>query len=132
MKDRIKQLRTELEYTQEEFAKRLGLARNSIANYEIGRREPTNAIITSICREFNVNEEWLRTGEGEMFKQLLPTDEVAGYVEDLLEYDGHGNAFYDMIIEMMKAYHGIDDKSKTVIRDYFGMIRESIKEKKED
>lgn len=132
MKDRIKQLRTELEYTQEEFAKRLGLARNSIANYEIGRREPTNAIITSICREFNVNEEWLRTGEGEMFRQLLPTDEVAGYVEDLLEYDGHGNAFYDMIIEMMKAYHGIDDKSKTVIRDYFGMIRESIKEKKED
>lgn len=132
MKDRIKQLRTELEYTQEEFAKRLGLARNSIANYEIGRREPTNAIITSICREFNVNEEWLRTGEGEMFRQLLPTDEIAVYVEDLLEYDGHGNAFYDMIIEMMKAYHGIDDKSKTVIRDYFGMIRESIKEKKED
>ena len=67
-----------------------------------------------------------------MFRQLLPTDEVAVYVEDLLEYDGHGNAFYDMIIEMMKAYHGIDDKSKTVIRDYFGMIRESIKEKKED
>lgn len=132
MKDRIKQLRTELEYTQEEFAKRLGLARNSIANYEIGRREPTNAIITSICREFNVNEDWLRTGEGEMFKKRLPTDEIGDYVEELLEYDGKGNPFYDMIIEMMKAYHSIDDKSKTVIRDYFGMIKESIKEKKED
>lgn len=132
MKDRIKKLRTELECTQEEFAKKLGLARNSIANYEIGRREPTNAIITSICREFNVNEEWLRTGRGEMFRQLLPTDEVAGYVEDLLEYDGHGNAFYDMIIEMMKAYHNIDDKSKSVVKEYFKMIEKSLKEKKED
>lgn len=64
MKDRVKKVRKYLDLTQEEFAKKLGLARNSIANYEIGRREPTNAIITSICREFGVNEVWLRTGEG--------------------------------------------------------------------
>lgn len=132
MNNRLKELRKALNLTQQEFADRLNIKRGTVANYEIGRNEPINAAITLICKEFNVNEEWLRTGEGEMFKQLLPTDEVAGYVEDLLEYDGHGNAFYDMIIEMMKAYHGIDDKSKTVIRDYFGMIRESIKEKKED
>lgn len=132
MNNRLKELRKALNLTQQEFADRLNIKRGTVANYEIGRNEPINAAITLICKEFNVNEEWLRTGEGEMFRQLLPTDEVAGYVEDLLEYDGHGNAFYDMIIEMMKAYHGIDDKSKTVIRDYFGMIRESIKEKKED
>lgn len=132
MKDRLKLLRKELGMTQEKFAERLNIKRNTLANYEIGRNEPIDAVIALICREYNVNETWLRTGEGEMFRQLLPTDEVAVYVEDLLEYDGHGNAFYDMIIEMMKAYHGIDDKSKTVIKDYFGMIRESIKEKKED
>lgn len=63
--------------TQEDFSKKLGLARNSIANYEIGRREPTNAIIVSICREFGVNEVWLRTGEGgeeNMFTKISEDD----------------------------------------------------------
>lgn len=65
IKDRIKLLRKHyLKMTQEDFSKRLGLARNSVASYETGRREPTNAIIVSICREFGVNEVWLRTGEG--------------------------------------------------------------------
>ena len=80
MGSRIKDLRKKLGLTQEEFAKKIGLARNSIANYEIGRREPTNAIITSICREFGVNEVWLRTGEGgleNMFVQILDDDEYS-------------------------------------------------------
>lgn len=80
MESRIKVLRKKLGLTQEEFAKKIGLARNSIANYEIGRREPTNAIITSICREFGVNEVWLRTGEGgleNMFVQMLDDDEYS-------------------------------------------------------
>lgn len=80
MESRIKELRKKLGLTQEEFAKKIGLARNSIANYEIGRREPTNAIITSICREFGVNEVWLRTGEGgleNMFVQMLDDDEYS-------------------------------------------------------
>lgn len=63
---RIKELRKSLGMTQDDFGKKIGLARNSVANYEIGRRTPTNAVITSICREFNINENWLRTGEGEM------------------------------------------------------------------
>ena len=77
MKDRVKLIRKKLGMTQEEFSKKLGLARNSIANYEIGRREPTNAIITSICREFGVNEVWLRTGEGgeeNMFTKISDDD----------------------------------------------------------
>ena len=77
MKDRVKLIRKKLGMTQEEFSKKLGLARNSIANYEIGRREPTTAIITSICREFGVNEVWLRTGEGgeeNMFTKISDDD----------------------------------------------------------
>lgn len=132
MKDRLKLLRKELGMTQEKFAERLNIKRNTLANYEIGRNVPIDAVIALICKEYNVNEKWLRTGEGEMFRQLLPTDEVAVFVEDLLEYDGHGNAFYDMIIEMMKAYHNIDDKSKSVVKEYFKMIEKSLKEKKED
>lgn len=72
MGDRLKQLRKALNLTQQEFADRIGVKRNSFANYETGRNTPIDAIIVSICREFNVNEEWLRTGEGEMF---LPVEQ---------------------------------------------------------
>lgn len=75
MNDRIKTIRKSLGLTQDDFGKKIGLARNSIANYEIGRREPTNSIILSICREFNVNENWLRNGEGDMFIELPEEDE---------------------------------------------------------
>ena len=67
MESRIKLLRKALGITQEEFSKRIGLARNSVANYEIGRREPTNAVLVSICREFNVSYAWLKDGIGDMF-----------------------------------------------------------------
>ena len=62
MKDRLKKIRKGLDLTQQEFADRIGIKRNSYANYEIGRNIPIDAIILSICREFNVNEDWLRNG----------------------------------------------------------------------
>ena len=132
MNKRIKEIREHSKLTQDEFGKRIGSARNTIANYENGNRNPSNSVILSICREFNVSEEWLRTGEGDMLKKRLPADEVAYFVEDLLEYDGNGNPFYDMIIEMMKTYRELDDKSQTVIKNYFGSVKESINKKKED
>ena len=68
MKERIKALRKALGLTQSEFGSRIGVGSSTIATYETGR-EPLNPIIISICREFRVNEQWLRTGEGEMFCQ---------------------------------------------------------------
>lgn len=70
MKERIKKIRKELDLTQQAFADKIGMKQNTIAQYEMGRTKPSDAIVFSICREFNVNEEWLRTGEGEMFVQL--------------------------------------------------------------
>ena len=67
MKDRIKKLRKSLDLTQQGFADRIGLKQSTIATYEMGRNEPIDTVINLICREFNVREEWLRTGEGEMF-----------------------------------------------------------------
>ena len=132
MKDRLKLLRKELGLTQEKFAERLNIKRNTLANYEIGRNEPIDAVISLICREFNVNETWLRTGEGEMFKERSPSDEIGYYVEDLLEYEGHGNFFYDMIIEMMKKYHDLDDKSQIVIQEYFKSATQAALEREKD
>lgn len=68
MDKRLKRLRKELDLTQSAFADRIGMKQNTIATYEIGRSIPSDQAIRSICREFNVNEEWLRTGAGEMFK----------------------------------------------------------------
>jgi len=65
--ERIKQLRKSLGLTQQEFADRINMKQNSIANYEIGRNDPIDAVLSLICREYRVNEAWLRAGEGEMF-----------------------------------------------------------------
>lgn len=67
MNERIKKLRKHLDLTQREFGSRIGIKGNTIANYELGRNEPIDAVISLICREYNVNETWLRTGTGEMF-----------------------------------------------------------------
>ena len=72
MNERIKELRKSLGLTQLEFGEQVGVKANTIGNYEIGLRTPSDAVIRAICREFNVNENWLRTGEGEMFN---PQDE---------------------------------------------------------
>ena len=67
MNERIKKLRKMLDLTQQEFASKIGSVQNTITGYETGRRIPSNQVISLICREFGVNEEWLRTGHGEMF-----------------------------------------------------------------
>lgn len=92
MKDRIKKLRKFFDMTQQDFADRIGVKRNTIGQYEIGRNEPIETVINLICREFNVNEEWLRYGEGEMFNPA-PTDAL----DQLAEKYRLSNADYVMI-----------------------------------
>lgn len=65
--ERIKQVRKSKDLTQQKFADSLGMKQNTVATYEMGRTNPSDPAIKSICREFGVNEEWLRTGVGEMF-----------------------------------------------------------------
>lgn len=74
MNERIRKLRKHLDLTQREFGERLGIKGTTIANYELGRNEPLDAVLSLICREFNVNEEWLRNGTGEMFVELDKED----------------------------------------------------------
>lgn len=67
MNTRIRELRKNLGLSQTEFGERLGLKQTTIAGYETRGRTPIDAVISLICREFNVNETWLRTGAGDMF-----------------------------------------------------------------
>ena len=77
MKTRIKKLRTTLQLTQKQFAERLGMKQNTIAGYERGRAAPSKATVRNICREFGVNEEWLREGTGEMYARNPSLDLAA-------------------------------------------------------
>ena len=99
MNERIKKLRRTLDLTQQEFADRLGIKRGGISNYEIGRNEPADSVVSLICREFNVNEEWLRNGTGEMF---LPTDrnaDIARLTKQLL--DEESDSFKNRLISIL-------------------------------
>ena len=70
--ERIRILRKKLDLTQQMFADRIGMKRNSIAQIEMGRNTSEQTIV-SICREFNVSEDWLRDGIGDMFYQPTET-----------------------------------------------------------
>lgn len=70
MKDRIKEVRKYFSLTQIDFGQRIGVKGNTVTGYETGLRTPSDAVILSICREFNVNEEWLRNGTGQMFEPV--------------------------------------------------------------
>lgn len=87
MHNRIKEIRNKLNLTQDKFAQKLGIAQNTLACYEMNRRKPSNAVILSICREFNVDEHWLRTGEGEMFNDLSKNEQVARAIGKALNTD---------------------------------------------
>lgn len=87
MKDRIKQVRKDAKLTQKEFAKKLGLKQNTVATYEIGKIGVSDAVLLSICREFNINEEWLRTGTGEMKAPINEDDRYSHNISKLTRSD---------------------------------------------
>lgn len=80
MNERIKKIRKALDLTQQKFADQLGVKRNTVGQWECGINAVTDQVINSICREFNVNETWLRTGEGEMFIELSRDEQIAEFV----------------------------------------------------
>ena len=80
MKDRIKKIRKEFpEYgkTQESFAKFLGIPKQNLSSYEIGRRNPSDAVVQLICEKCNIRKEWLINGTGEMYLPENPDDRYA-------------------------------------------------------
>lgn len=84
MNERLKKLRKTLDLTQQEFADKIGSKRNTVAKYETDTNTPSAAVISLICREFNVSETWLRTGEGDMFIQLDREEEIALWIGKVL------------------------------------------------
>lgn len=116
MKDRIKKIRKDKNLTQVEFGEKIGVKGNTVTNYENGLRNPTDAILHSICREFNVNEEWLRSGEGEPY--IESDDKLSVYIAKI---SGGSDEF---IKDLIMAYMDLDETSKEALRKLAdGMIK---------
>lgn len=99
MNTRIRELRkTILKMTQKEFSARLGLSENFIWQIEKGEREPSDRTIADICREFNVSEQWLRTGEGDMSPPRSREEEIADMVSKAIS---GSNEFKKAVIRMI-------------------------------
>lgn len=81
---RIKAIRASQNMTQQDFADRIGISRGGLANYEVDRNDPIDAVVISICREFGVNESWLRTGDGEMLRPVDRDEEIASFMGDVM------------------------------------------------
>ena len=115
MHERLKKLRKALDLTQQEFADRIGSKRNTVAKYETEANTPSAAVVSLICREFNVNEDWLRDGFGDMF---LPTDrnaDIAKLTKQLLneESDSFKNRFVSMLANLtVEEWEFLERKAK--------------------
>ena len=118
MKDRLKKLSKTLDLTQQAFADRIGMKQNTIAQYEMGRTIPSDAIIFSICREFNVNENWLRTGEGDMFMEMSRDEQIEEFIGDLLH--GEEDSFKRRLISGLAA---LDENGWKVLEDFLDSIQ---------
>ena len=124
MNERIRKLRKTLDLTQQEFGNRLGVKRNTIATYETGKSSPSDAAVALICREFGLNEVWLRTGEGEMFTKISDDDEFSlslgkltleenRFVRNAVNYLANAEPEKLKIIEdFMKKCLGMDEKKE--------------------
>lgn len=112
MNERIKYLRKYLNITQNEIALKIGVTKSNISRIEKGISSVTNRIINDICREFNVNEEWLRFGTGEIFKE--ETFSLDKYAKE------KGATNFD--IELIKIYLDMPKELKTRLRDLLSNI----------
>lgn len=119
MKDRIKQVRKDARLTQVDFGKRLGVAGNTVTNYENGMREPSNAVITAICREFGVNENWLRYGKGEMYSEMSKAEKASKLVGSVL-----GNTEDDFILNTFIALGQATPAEWEVIKNFVNRIKD--------
>ncbi|MCX4299167.1 MAG: helix-turn-helix transcriptional regulator [Lachnospiraceae bacterium] len=109
MKNRIKEIRKKANLTQQEFANRLGIKRGAIANYELGRNIPIDAVISLICREFEVNEDWLRNGiEPKYIKTPSSTMEQLKKEFNLDEFG------YNLVYEYLK----LDQNQRDAVRKF--------------
>lgn len=122
--ERIKKLRRTLNLTQTVFASRIGSVQNTVTGYESGRRNPSAPVISLICREFNVNEDWLRTGEGEMFVETPEEDMFSRAAASCIK-DNDVTAMEGLIL-----WRNLPPEARRNVEEYILQLADLIKEHK--
>ena len=124
MQNRIKQVRKALNLNQAEFGERIGVKQSTVTAYECGNRTPLDAVSAMICKTFNVNETWLRTGEGEMFAPVDPENQLMEWAGRVLA--DSSDSFRARFVRMMM---GLTDKEWAVLEE---KARQLLDEEKDD
>lgn len=109
--DRIRKVRKATGKTQQAFADIIGLKRNTIATYEMGKALPSDRTIVDICREFNISRRWLETGEGSMTLELSKDADFLRIMAQIQVSDDN------LIKSILAAYWKLDDEKKAAIRE---------------
>ena len=122
MNKRFVEIRKHLKLTQDEFGRRLGTSRDAIANIEYGRVEPSQMIIKLVCKEFGVDEIWLRTGAGEMFREVSRDEQVAAFFMGTLSGDDQfKKAFVSALSQLDEcAWEKLKEFAEKLYEDYRG------------
>lgn len=120
METRIREIRKYYSLTQTEFGERMGIKQSTVTAYETGVRVPSEAVITSICREFGVNRDWLESGQGEMLAQ---TDEEQ---LDRIALQYSSDPTFRAILEV---YMQMSDQSRKLFADYVCQLSDAIRQR---
>ena len=113
--ERIRELRKALKLTLDRFGERVGVKKSALSQIENGKSGVTDQMIKSICREFDVSETWIRTGEGEMFPPVDRRTEIARLTRQLLneEEDSFKNRFISMLADLsVEEWEFLDKRAK--------------------
>lgn len=113
MNNRIRKIREALGLNQNDFAQKINLQRNSITLIETGKRNPSDRTISDICSEFNVNENWLRYGEGEMFIKATP---------ELIDQLAVKYQLNDLEYRFLFEYFKLDSKTREAVATYLSNV----------
>ena len=126
MGERVRELRKTLGLSGEKFGEKIGLKRNSLSQIETGKNNLSEQSILAICREFNVNEEWLRYGTGEMFKDMTLDEEIISFIGDI-QWDA-SNTFKKRFIS---AIAKLSDEEWKVLEKIITVCANEVEEKEQ-
>jgi transcriptional regulator with XRE-family HTH domain len=126
MKDRIVSIRKESGLTQEEFGKELNLSQNYVWMLESGKRAPSARTIIDLCKKFQISEEWLRTGEGEMKAPMTKQAEIANITAQLFHKEETDPETYNFLVELNKYLLQLDETQMQAVLDMIRKLNAAI------
>lgn len=131
MHERIKELRKYLGLTQAEFGEKIAMRQTGVAWLESGDRKITDRVITTICAVFGVDEIWLRTGEGEMFRTPTRDEQITDFVGKTLFGDGD-NDFAKQLLSILAALDDNGWKTLKVAAEVLKKAEDDAKNKPDE